>query len=318
MMKYSIITPVYNRQDCIARCMDSVIRQLSSIISIEHVIVDDGSKDKTPNIVKKYAESYSHIKFIPFPSNRGTNAARNAAIAAASGDYCILLDSDDYFTDDAMSIVDKYVSSTSYKEYAFVPDDMVKTFSNCQLVANVETKVIEFSDFLGRKLDGDLIHCIRREILQKFPFEEKFFIYEGQFILLYNREAKQTLFVNKVITIRERSRQDSVTRVAICDSTESITKRYNANTRELHTFREDYIQYRQFDYYNSLRLQIIRNGLLLGFYNDIKKELFSADLPLTKVSILYKVMYYTRTGWLAKIALIGYLTIKYKILNAKL
>ena len=91
-MKYSIITPVYNRADCVARCLDSVIRNLQWGVELEHIVVDDGSHDETPKIVQNYADKHPHIKFIPFSQNRGTNAARNAAIAAATGEYCIILD----------------------------------------------------------------------------------------------------------------------------------------------------------------------------------------------------------------------------------
>ena len=79
-MKYSIITPVYNRADCVARCLDSVIRNLQWGVELEHIVVDDGSHDETPKIVQNYADKHPHIKFIPFSQNRGTNAARNAAM----------------------------------------------------------------------------------------------------------------------------------------------------------------------------------------------------------------------------------------------
>lgn len=104
-MKYSIITPVYNRADCVARCLDSVIRNLQWGVELEHIVVDDGSHDETPKIVQNYADKHPHIKFIPFSQNRGTNAARNAAIAAATGEYCIILDSDDYFVNEAINFI---------------------------------------------------------------------------------------------------------------------------------------------------------------------------------------------------------------------
>ena len=110
-MNYSIITPVYNRADCVARCLDSVIRNLQWGVELEHIVVDDGSHDETPKIVQNYADKHPHIKFIPFSQNRGTNAARNAAIAAATGEYCIILDSDDYFVDEAINFINSIASN---------------------------------------------------------------------------------------------------------------------------------------------------------------------------------------------------------------
>lgn len=96
-MRISIITPVYNRADCIMRCMESVTNSCKSILihggknahTIEQVIVDDGSKDDTPAIVREYRKGHPHVRFIEFTKNRGTNAARNAAIATAQGLYLI-------------------------------------------------------------------------------------------------------------------------------------------------------------------------------------------------------------------------------------
>lgn len=124
-MKYSIITPVYNREDCIARCIESVMRQVCDVMEIEHIIVNDGSDDRTGEICREYAADESRVRYIEFSHNKGTNAARNAAIKAAEGDYIIILDSDDYFVDDALSYVDNMVRThAGYRYYMFAPDDI--------------------------------------------------------------------------------------------------------------------------------------------------------------------------------------------------
>lgn len=84
---YSIITPVYNRADCIMRCMQSVEKSMQSLIgggNVEHVIVDDGSLDSTASIVEDYAKQHPHVVSVKFPQNRGTNAARNEASSAVT------------------------------------------------------------------------------------------------------------------------------------------------------------------------------------------------------------------------------------------
>lgn len=60
---FSIITPVYNRADCVARCIESVICNLNRHSNIEHIIVDDGSSDDSVSIIEDYALKYSHIHF---------------------------------------------------------------------------------------------------------------------------------------------------------------------------------------------------------------------------------------------------------------
>lgn len=85
---YSIITPVFNRADCILRCMESVAKSIQKSNmggQVEHIVVDDGSSDATYNIVEKYAEYHPYVVFVKFPQNRGTNAARNEAVRRARG-----------------------------------------------------------------------------------------------------------------------------------------------------------------------------------------------------------------------------------------
>ena len=142
-MKYSIITPVYNRADCISRCIESVVRneKRKDEYEIEHIIVDDGSSDDTVKIVSSYAKRYDWIKFIPFAHNRGTNAARNAAISVATGDFSIILDSDDYFVEkvDAIYLSEEYIEELAYNSksnvfFGFTLADLEAEFQGTRYV----------------------------------------------------------------------------------------------------------------------------------------------------------------------------------------
>ena len=195
-----------------ARCLDSVVENLKWGIELEHVVVDDGSHDSTADIVQKYVMQYPHIHFIKFDKNRGTNAARNAAIAAAKGEFCIILDSDDYFVSDAIRIVDNVVSEGGYKHYCFAADDMVDYYKSNPLIKGEGNSVLKYDDFLLERIVGDFIHVIATGTLKKYPFDEQLRIYEGVFFKRFYREAKEILFTPKIVTIRERNRSDSVTR----------------------------------------------------------------------------------------------------------
>jgi len=91
----SIITPAYNAEQFIADCIESACEQ--GVDDIEHIVVDDGSSDQTPAIVKEY----DHIKYIR-QSNSGANAARNNGISRAKGRYVKFLDADDYLIQGAL------------------------------------------------------------------------------------------------------------------------------------------------------------------------------------------------------------------------
>ena len=94
---FSIIIPVFNVQEYLERCVDSILYQTIDKELIEVILVDDGSKDNSSLICDQYAEQYDFIKVI-HQENGGLSVARNSGILQAVGDYILLLDSDDYLT----------------------------------------------------------------------------------------------------------------------------------------------------------------------------------------------------------------------------
>lgn len=99
----SVIVPVYNTQDYLKKCVDSLLAQDYS--EIEILLVDDGSSDSCSDICEEYSRKYPHIRCI-HQKNQGLSAARNTGIAQAKGDYIYLIDSDDYLLQkEALSIL---------------------------------------------------------------------------------------------------------------------------------------------------------------------------------------------------------------------
>lgn len=92
MLKVSVIIPTYNRAKYLKDAIESVLGQKYQ--NLEIIIVDDGSKDDTAQIVKSF--SSSKIKYI-YQANQGRSKARNRAIKLAKGEYIAFLDSDDIF-----------------------------------------------------------------------------------------------------------------------------------------------------------------------------------------------------------------------------
>ena len=92
-MKISVILPVYNVEKYLAACLESIENQ--SFNDWELIAVNDGSLDKSADILRQYAERDTRIKVIS-QSNKGLGAARNAGLEAAKGDFVCFVDSDDY------------------------------------------------------------------------------------------------------------------------------------------------------------------------------------------------------------------------------
>lgn len=102
----TIVIPVYNVEKYLDRCISSVAAQSSDCW--EAILVDDGSTDDSGLICDSWAKKNSRIRTI-HQANRGLSAARNAGIDLARGDYIMLLDSDDYLTEDAVKHISEYL-----------------------------------------------------------------------------------------------------------------------------------------------------------------------------------------------------------------
>ena len=100
-MKVSIIVPVYNSEKYLDKCLDSLINQTLS--DIEFIIVNDGSLDKSENIIKEYRKKDKRIKLIN-KENGGQASARNLGLKEASGEFIMFIDSDDYVSLDMCEV----------------------------------------------------------------------------------------------------------------------------------------------------------------------------------------------------------------------
>ena len=99
MPKFSIIIPVYNVEKYIGKCLDSIMNQTYK--DYEVIIVNDGTKDHSMEIVKDYDVKVINQK------NQGLSAARNRGVKEATGDYILFIDSDDYIEKDLLKELNK-------------------------------------------------------------------------------------------------------------------------------------------------------------------------------------------------------------------
>lgn len=129
----SIIIPVYNSEKSIVRCIESIQRQ--TYPSLEILIINDGSTDKSVEICEKYAKEDSRICIIS-QKNKGVSAARNTGITKAIGTYIQFIDSDDYISE---SCCERLIDTITSKN-----TDMV--ICGCIEHRGIDTKAIYFKD----------------------------------------------------------------------------------------------------------------------------------------------------------------------------
>ena len=97
-MKLSIIIPVYNTEQTLGRCINSVLQ--SSLNNFEIILINDGSTDNSANICESYKNSYPQQIQVIHQENQGLSAARNAGLDISKGQYVTFIDSDDYISKD--------------------------------------------------------------------------------------------------------------------------------------------------------------------------------------------------------------------------
>jgi len=107
MVDISVIVPIYNAEKYLNKCVDSLINQTKK--ELEFILVNDGSTDKTEEIIKSYKDS--RIKYFK-NKNQGIGKTRNFGIEKATGKYIMFLDSDDYLKNNACEILYKSVEKT--------------------------------------------------------------------------------------------------------------------------------------------------------------------------------------------------------------
>ena len=115
-MKLSVLTATYNRAKYLPKLYESIKNNLKYKLSVEWIIVDDGSTDETKDYVQDFInENLFTIKYL-FQKNSGKMSAINEAVKLASGDLIVDCDSDDFFTDDSFKIIEEHAQKLLQNE----------------------------------------------------------------------------------------------------------------------------------------------------------------------------------------------------------
>lgn len=107
MPKFSVIIPVYMAQQYLPQCLDSILAQ--AVTDYEVILVDDCSKDDSGKICDAYAAKDSRFRVIHKKQNEGLGFARRDGLAAATGEWVLFVDSDDWIASETMSVLSQNI-----------------------------------------------------------------------------------------------------------------------------------------------------------------------------------------------------------------
>lgn len=172
LVKISIITPVYNVQDYLEKCVESILSQ--TFKDYELIIVDDGSPDKSSDIADEYALKDSRIKVI-HKENGGAPSARNAGIDVATGEYLYFPDSDDWLEPQYLENMYKCARSSNV-------DLVISGFTIEQFENNIESSFVTSVDshiFNNKSAVRNNIHRYFNNMMVAVPWNK---LYKASYI----------------------------------------------------------------------------------------------------------------------------------------
>lgn len=261
----SIIVPVYNSEEYLEKCIDSIINQTYK--NLEIILINDGSKDKSIDICKKYENKDSRIKIID-KKNEGAAATRNLGIDVSKGEYIMFVDSDDYID---KKLVEASIIQNQKNDYDVViskvelfDDKYIETYCYYENDLIVTEKIKEElikSIFLDNKenkfthIEGPVAKLIKKDFITKnnIRFNTKLIYGEDLvFSLEIYTKTSNIFFVNKFLYFY-RKNENSVTH--------SFDKNMIANLKET-----------QQDIVRILKINNIENKYVDEvYYNRIKQ-----------------------------------------------
>ena len=149
-IKVSVIVPVYNSEQYLSECVNSIIRQTYS--NFELILIDDGSTDSSPQICDKYVLQDNRIRVI-HNVNSGVANARNSGIKVATGDYIAFIDADDYWDNDFLF---QMISSLEKNDMAICN---LKKFKDTKIAISDPEYKCNFSQWCWPLINGYSIAC---------------------------------------------------------------------------------------------------------------------------------------------------------------
>jgi glycosyltransferase involved in cell wall biosynthesis len=260
-IKLTVAVPVYNRADCIGRCIESVLNQ--DHMPFELLLVDDGSTDNTREVIRRYAAKSTLISVFEAPRNGGENYARNRCVEHAKGNFILWLDSDDFLVDGAVkNVLYSMQEAPGFEHYMFLPSDRANEFSKDDAFS-AASKVTTYQDWVTGKVSGDFVHVMRKDVFEGLPFFEEIRGFPGINFIRIHRKTQKQLYVNKLITVRDRNRTDALSLTGHLDNKRSIWEQYLNTNYFLDYFEDDLARYDR-----KCLIRTVNKNLILGIAVD--------------------------------------------------
>ncbi|MCP4482337.1 MAG: glycosyltransferase family 2 protein [bacterium] len=255
MKKFTVFTPTYNREHTLTKLYSSLKKQ--TFQDFEWIIVDDGSVDKTRELVAGWLnENILDIKYI-YQQNAGKQIAYNRGIDEGNSELFVCIDSDDYYINNGFELILNYWNNIKDKE-RYVGVTFLSSYPDGKVIGTHFPKdkfvSTHFDIYHKYHVIGDKGMMFRTSILKanKFP------VFKGvkyqQEAILYHRLDRRykTLFVNEIIEVKDYQKEgitDSYFRILARDCKAAL------------------VYYNELNFFDMSYSQLIRNNALYIKYS---------------------------------------------------
>lgn len=232
--KISVVVPIYNVENYLKKCIDSLINQTYK--NLEIILVDDGSPDFCPKICDEYKKQDERIKVI-HKQNGGLSSARNAGLEVATGDFITFVDSDDFleldiyekvidiFNSNSVEIVSMTMQLVNEK-YEVINQGLTETFS----IGNCSSRNY-FKGMVQRKLSASVCDKVfLKSTIENLRFDEMRLNEDFFFLASLLLEQNCTIFLMNDIGYNYFTRVNSISKSGFGKSLRDAVY----NTRDLY------------------------------------------------------------------------------------
>lgn len=205
-MKLSVLVPMYNAEHFIIRCLDSLMSQKVSKDIYEVVVFDDGSTDKSLEIVNDFSKKHYNI-LVHSHKNQGVVATRNKLLKLAKGEYIFFVDADDYVVQNSLNTVLHFAIKNKLDIIGFdvlvTSDDKVLNFDNVSLDFST-IKIVDGIKFLKENKDLRVEvwwYFVKKEFLNNIEvsFKNKGYDDDLGFTLSLFLQAKRVAYCSTIV-----------------------------------------------------------------------------------------------------------------------
>ena len=205
---FSIIIPTYNRSSFITKAIESVMNQ--TFTNWELIIIDDGSKDDTKEVIERYIQKDNRITYY-YQTNAERSAARNHGISKAKGKWICFLDSDDYYLTNHLQNFYTFLEKNNFNKGIYFCGVTIETGSKKEIVNKYKTNNANNIEFVFENILGTPRACVSKNILDNDKFDTKLSVGEDTELWVRIAEKNKVFFESFTSFVQVNHDQRTVT-----------------------------------------------------------------------------------------------------------